>query len=77
MAFSTDVVSEKSVQTISLFKLRFRLHNIGLILMFLLAIAIRVYNLQAPGILPEREFRSMVISRAIYFEQEDLTPEWQ
>lgn len=31
--------------------------------LMLAAMGVRVYNLDAPGILPEREFRSMTIAR--------------
>lgn len=45
--------------------------------LMLAALGVRVYNLDAPGILPEREFRSMTIARVSYFEGEPSVPEWR
>jgi len=46
-------------------------------LLFLAALGIRLYNLDAPGILPEREFRSMFIARADYYEHTPSIPAWR
>jgi len=56
---------------------RQRLLQAGLVLLFLSALIIRVYNLDAPGILPEREFRAMFFARAHYYNRVDGIPEWQ
>lgn len=63
--------SKYSNQALSFFDQKPRLLVATLVLLFLAALAIRVYNLEAPGILPEREFRSMVIARANYYEHTD------
>jgi hypothetical protein len=54
-----------------------RLWKVGLLLLFLSALAVRIYNLNAPGILPEREFRSMFFARAHYYNRIDTIPGWQ
>lgn len=56
---------------------RQRLLQAGLVLLFLFALIIRIYNLDAPGILPEREFRSMFFARAHYYNRVEGIPAWQ
>lgn len=54
-----------------------RLLQLGLVFLFLSAFALRLYKLDAPGMLPEREFRSMFIARATYYEHADSVADWQ
>lgn len=50
---------------------------VSVVFLFLGAIAVRVYDLKAPGLLPVREYRSAVIARAYYFETTNSVPEWR
>jgi hypothetical protein len=51
----------------------------AVILLFALAFAIRVYNIQKPfvGLLPPREFRSAVIAHDLYLGIQPATPAWE
>ncbi len=69
--------SENQIQTNSYFDSKSLLLLISLALLFIFAFAIRVYNLTAPGILPEREFRSMLLARAYYYEKAESIPPWE
>lgn len=58
------------------------LHNkipilVFLSLTFLLALAIRIHNLDVPGIAIDREYRSALIARAYYFDGTDSIAEWR
>ena len=48
-----------------------------LVSIFLLAGAIRLYKIQAPGMLPERDFGSAILARDFFFRSEDSIPEWE
>jgi hypothetical protein len=48
-----------------------------LVLMFLLAVLIRLYNLEAPGHLIDREYTSAIFARAYYFEGNQNIPAWR
>lgn len=48
-----------------------------LFLLMVLAVGIRVYNLQRPGVVPDRQYRSALIARAYYYELSGSVPEWQ
>ena len=77
MQFDSQVNPENPFQSLSFFDQRPGLLLASLALLFLAALAIRVYNLEAPGILPEREFRSMIIARANYYEHAESIPAWR
>jgi 4-amino-4-deoxy-L-arabinose transferase-like glycosyltransferase len=53
------------------------LFRIGMVLMFLVAAMIRLYNISAPGVLIDREYTSAVFARAFYFEQTSAVADWQ
>lgn len=44
-----------------------------LVVLFLLAIIVRLYKLEAPGLLIERDYTSAILARAFYFERVDTT----
>jgi hypothetical protein len=48
-----------------------------LVLLFLVAGAVRLYRLDAPGMLVGREIRSAVLARDFYFSQLDSVPAWR
>ena len=54
-----------------------RLLALVLILLFLTAIAIRVQQLDAPGLALDREFRSALIARGYYFASATDVPAWR
>ena len=50
---------------------------IGLTLVFILAVALRLYNLEAPGLALDREYRSALIARVYYLEAISDEPDWR
>jgi hypothetical protein len=52
-----------------------QLHFISLLLMFLIAITIRAYYINSSQFEAERQYRSAIISRVLYFEMTDSVPE--
>lgn len=48
-----------------------------LVSLFFLAGAARLYRLQAPGMLPERDFGSAILARDLFFRHSDTVPEWK
>ena len=45
--------------------------------LFLLAGAVRLMNMEAPGLALDREYRSALIARAYYFEMAGDVPQWR
>jgi hypothetical protein len=45
--------------------------------MFALATAVRLFRLDAPGMLVDRDYTSAMLARAFYFEQRPDVPEWR
>jgi 4-amino-4-deoxy-L-arabinose transferase-like glycosyltransferase len=71
---------ENSNQTFSFFGQRPRLLLMISVLIFILALGLRIYgfySLDAPGTIAERQFRSALIARAYYFEMTNAIPEWR
>jgi hypothetical protein len=54
-----------------------RILVITLVIMFLLAGLIRLYRIEAPGMLVEREYTSALFSRVFYLEQAANVEEWR
>lgn len=48
-----------------------------LVVLFLLAGAVRLYNIKAPGLSIDREYTSAIFARAFYFSHTDTVDEWQ
>jgi hypothetical protein len=65
------------MDTSNLFHQRSRLLLTSLFLLFVSAIVIRLYDIKAPGVLIEREYRSAINARVFYFAATDSIPEWR
>jgi hypothetical protein len=48
-----------------------------LTVLFLLAGAVRLYNIKAPGVLIDREYTSGILARAFYFDHEPPAEAWR
>ena len=77
MQIITQLNQNSSTWIVYLLSHRRRLRQASLVLLFLMALLLRIYDLNRPGILPEREFRSMFIARANYYEHVEVIPDWQ
>jgi 4-amino-4-deoxy-L-arabinose transferase-like glycosyltransferase len=69
--------SRKVEKAPGLFELRPRLLMGLMVFLFLAAGAVRLYRVDKPGVLVDREFVSAILARAFYYEQEDSVPDWQ
>jgi 4-amino-4-deoxy-L-arabinose transferase-like glycosyltransferase len=54
-----------------------RLVQVSMVVLFLMAGAIRLYRLDAPGLLIERDHRSAILARSFYFEHTDSVEQWR
>lgn len=45
--------------------------------LFLVAAGVRLYRLQAPGLLPERDYGSAILARELFYRQSDTAQSWQ
>ena len=70
-----DPVSDASVA--SYFGQRPRLLVLTLIVMFALAIGVRLQRLDAPGVLIDRDYTSAMFARAFYFAHDSTIPAWR
>jgi 4-amino-4-deoxy-L-arabinose transferase-like glycosyltransferase len=77
MQFKPQVNPENSTQELSFFCQRPCLLWVVVSSLFALAIVVRIYNIDAPGLIPERQYRSALIARAYYFEKTNSIPEWR
>lgn len=68
---------EQSPQVSGLFSKKPRLLLGALFLLFIAALAIRISSLEAIGIIAERQYRSALIARAIFFQSTDSIAEWR
>lgn len=50
---------------------------VSLVVLFVLAGVVRLYRLDAPGLLIERDFTSAILARSFYFEHTDSVQEWR
>jgi hypothetical protein len=71
-----DII-EGSTEQSSLFNQKSYWFKAVLVLMFILAILIRLKNIKAPGHLVEREYNSAIFARAFYFENNDSIEKWR
>lgn len=62
------------IRTPGFFDRRPRLLGITLLVIFLLAGAVRLYKLEAPGVLIDRDFTSAILARDFYFQHVDFEP---
>ncbi|MGH9878184.1 MAG: ArnT family glycosyltransferase, partial [Nitrososphaerales archaeon] len=60
-----------------IFHQRSRLPAVVNVLVFLLAGAVRLYNIKAPGLLIDREYASAIIARDFYFDHMASAEEWR
>ena len=77
MPFSIPIDSAQETHRSGLLNQKPRLLRATVALLFLLGLAIRVYFIQEPGVVPDRQYRSFLIARAYYFEMSDAIPEWR
>ena len=63
---STGILDRKSL-----------LFKVGLVVIFLIAGAIRLYHVSLPGILIDREYTSAIFARSFYFNHTDSVADWQ
>ncbi len=68
---------ESSTADQGLFDRRPRLLAISLVVLFLMAGAIRFYRLQAPGLLIDRDYMSAIYARSFYFAHTDSVEPWR
>lgn len=61
----------------SLFDRKPRLLLLSMVVLFLLAGTVRLYRLQAPGLLIDRDYMSAIYARSYYFEHTDSVDEWR
>jgi hypothetical protein len=54
-----------------------RLLIVALVILFFLAGLIRLYRIEAPGVLVDREYTSAIFSRVFYFEKAATVEEWR
>jgi 4-amino-4-deoxy-L-arabinose transferase-like glycosyltransferase len=69
--------SKNPTEPLSLFDQKPRLLVASLLVLFLMAGALRLYHIKAPGLLIDREYTSAIFARAFYFEHTDAVEEWQ
>jgi len=73
----TGSSSSRLVEELGLFDQQPRLLVVGLIVLFLLAGVVRLYKIEAPGLLIDREYTSAILARDFYFEHTDSVEQWQ
>ncbi len=73
--FQTD--SENSGLSPGFFEQRPHLLLMAMILLFLVAGIVRLYHIDAPGVLIDREYTSAIFARAFYFSQTGSVADWQ
>lgn len=54
-----------------------RLVAIIMIMLFILAGAVRLYRINAPGLLIDREYTSAILARDFYFEHANTVEDWR
>jgi len=69
--------SSRLVEELSLIDQQPRLLVISMIALFLLAGVVRLYKIEAPGLLIDREYTSAILARDFYFEHTDSVAQWQ
>jgi hypothetical protein len=77
MPFETRLDSPGDDLSQNLFGGGVRFLRIALALVFLLGVAIRLFYLPEPGVVPDRQFRSYLIARAYFFESRDDISQWR
>ncbi len=77
MGFDSHPSLEIAAQKLSFFQQKPRLLVVSMFFLFSLAGAVRLYNIEAPGLALDREYRSAILARAYYFEQNDSIEEWR
>jgi 4-amino-4-deoxy-L-arabinose transferase-like glycosyltransferase len=68
---------DNQVSPNSILEIKSRWAKSVLLLIFILAGLIRLYNIHAPGILVEREFTSAIFSRSFYFDRSNIVEPWR
>jgi len=51
--------------------------RLGMVLMFLMAGAVRLYHISEPGVLIDREYTSAIFARSFYFDHIDSVAHWR
>jgi 4-amino-4-deoxy-L-arabinose transferase-like glycosyltransferase len=65
------------VESFSILEQKTLFFRLGMILIFLMAAAVRLYHISEPGVLIDREYTSAVFARSFYYNQTDSVADWQ
>lgn len=71
------LVAEEQYQELGLLHAKSYLRIASLAALFIIAAVIRLYPIEAPGILVEREYTSAIFARVFYFAHNDSVPDWR